>query len=112
MSIKNIPSLVLYFFASLLGIYSLWSFINSAEVVGEAARAGQINIWANIYDIVGFYLVNCAQYFVYALLLTAAGLVLQRQISGSILSRQGKTLIKNNAGDEELDEWLDGDESD
>ena len=74
-----IPSIVLYIFAVLLAVFAVWGFIRGTKIISEAVNAGQLIVGESLYDIVGFYMVNCAQYFVYALLMAAAGLILQRQ---------------------------------
>ena len=76
-----IPSIVLYVFAVLLAVFAVWGFIRGTKIISEAVNAGQLVVGESLYDIVGFYMVNCAQYFVYALLTAAAGLILQRQCS-------------------------------
>ena len=61
----------------------------------------------NEYDIVSFYMGNCGQYVVFALLLTAAGLILQRKQPAQYESDKASTsFAKTEATDEELDEWF------
>jgi len=106
-----IPSIALYVFAGLLLFYTIWSYTYCADIISQAKAAGQLAASANEYDIASFYMVNCGQYFVFALLLAAAGLMLQRKQLMSRKTISSATQQKNNAADDELDEWFDEAES-
>jgi len=104
--IHIVPSIVLYIFAGLLTIYAIWSYTYCADIISQARAAGQLAAGGNEYDIAGFYMANCCQYVVFALLLTAAGLILQR-----IKPAHNETVAfsaGNEAADDGLDEWFDG----
>jgi len=103
---KNLSSLVLYVCAGLLAIYAVWAVIHCAGIISEAASAGQISASDNLYDIVSFYMANCAQYFVYALLLSAAGLILQMKRTAPSRPAAPVDLPRGSANDDELDEWF------
>ena len=111
--IQIIPSIVLYIFAGLLVIFAIWSYIYCADIISQARAAGQLATSGNEYDIAGFYMGNCGQYVVFALLLTATGLILQRK--QPVQSEPDKAVdftIRNEAADDELDEWFDYAEKD
>ena len=104
--IQIIPSIVLYIFAGLLMIYAIWSYTYCADIISQAKAAGQLASNGNEYDIVSFYMSNCGQYVVFALLLTAAALILQRKQPAQ--NEPDKAVISsiiNEAADDELDEW-------
>jgi len=109
--IQLIPSIILYIFAGLLLIYTIWSYTYCADIISQAKAAGQLAASGNEYDIASFYMGNCGQYFVYALLLAAVGLILQRKqpVPRKMVASAGQ--YKDNAADDELDEWFDEVES-
>jgi len=76
---RIIPSAVLYAFAAFLAFFSGWALVRGVQNVREAIEAGQISVEENLYEIINFYMASCVQYFVYALLLAAAGIMLQRE---------------------------------
>ena len=55
-----------------------------------------------------FYMGNCAQYFVYALLLAAAGLIVQKREPAEVEEMANTTTPPKiiNESDNELDEWF------
>ena len=111
--IQIIPSIVLYIFAGLLVIYAIWSYTYCADIISQARAAGQLAASGNEYDIASFYMGNCCQYAVFALLLTAAGLILQRkQPAQNEPDKAAAYPAENEALDDELDEWFDGVEKD
>ena len=106
---NNIPGFVLYVIALLLAFYAIWSFIYCAGVISQAKAAGQLAVSGNEYDIMSFYMVNCGQYFVEALLLAAAGLLLQRGQSARYpaeAERDAEPVPGDSKTDDELDEWF------
>ena len=106
--IQLIPSIILYVIAGLLAAYAIWSLTYCADVISQAKAAGQLAASGNEYDIISFYMGNCGQYFIFSLLLAAAGLILQRkQHVTNIPSAVSSDLAKNNENDDELDELFD-----
>ena len=106
-----IPSVALYIFAGLLLFYTIWSYTYCADIISQAKAVGQLAANGNEYDIASFYMGNCGQYFVYALLLAAAGLLLHRKqpVLRKTIASVGQQ--KDNAADDELDEWFNEAES-
>ena len=102
-----IPSIILYIFAILLAVYTIWAYSHCADIITQAKAAGQLAASGNEYDIMSFYMGNCGQYFVSALLLAAAGLLLQRKQSpASNKPVTSVNPINNKANDDELDDWF------
>ena len=101
-----IPSIILYIFAVLLAVFAVWSFSYCAGIISEAVEYGQITFKDNIYDIVSFYIANCAQYFTFALLLAAAGLLLQRKQPAPHMPGAVEESAES-AEDDEPDIWFD-----
>jgi len=102
-----IPSIVLYIFAGLLAIYAIWSYSYCTDIVSQARAAGQLAVGGNEYDIASFYMGNCGQYFVFALLLAAVGIILQRKQPETSNPGSVADPSENDVGDDELDEWFD-----
>ena len=100
-------SIILYVFAVLLMAFTVWAFIHCIGVVSQAISAGQLAASGSEYEIVNFYLANCGQYFVYALLLAAAGLILHSKQPKSEVKEISANTAKVNTNDNELDKWFD-----
>ena len=108
-SINAILSVVLYIVAGLLVIYSIWSYTFCAGIISEAKAAGQLAVSGNEYDIVSFYMGNCGQYFIFALLLASVGLLLQKkpQAAANTDTVDISDEDEDADSDEELDEWFE-----
>ena len=111
---KKIPYLILriVFFvcAGVLAIYAIWSFAHCADIISQAKAAGQLSASGNEYDIASFYMGNCGQFFVFALLLLGAGLLMQRIPYVDNDNNHSIHSVKNEAVDIEMDEWFEGEE--
>ena len=101
-----ISSVIIFLAAGLLMSFTTWAFFICRGVITQAKAAGQLTASGNEYDIVSFYMSNCGQYFIYTLLLAAVGLLLFKWQPQE--ARVPVSNAKNNANDEELDEWFDG----
>ena len=98
-------AIVFYLFAGLLAAYAVWAFIKCMDVVSQAMAQG-LTFQDNAYDIVNFFVASCCMYFALALLLAAAGYLIQR---GSVKVSAGTPPAETVAGkenDAELDEWF------
>jgi len=109
--IQLIPSIILYICAVLLGIYAIWAYRYCADIISQARTAGQLATSGNEYDIASFYMGNSGQYFIYALLLAAAGLILQKKQPAPINHIPSDNLTVKKVYDEELDDWFNQVES-
>ena len=105
----SIFGIVLFIVAGLLLAYAIWSFKYCAGIISDAKASGQLSVSGNEYDIISFYMGNCAQYFVFALLLAAGGTILRKsestvmeEITVDAISQKLITV-----GDDELDDWFE-----
>jgi len=105
-----VSSIVFYVCAGVLVAYAIWSFTYCADIISQARAAGQLAASGNEYDIASFYMGNCGQFFVFALLLTAAGVLLQRKQATENDNNLTIHSDKNKTDDDELDEWFEGEE--
>jgi hypothetical protein len=106
-TIRLLPSIILYIIAVLLAAYTLWSYKHCAGIIAQAREYGQLAASGNEYDIASFYMANCGLYAVFALLLAAAGIMLQRNPSPQTVSGNPVQEVKHETNDDELDEWFD-----
>jgi len=105
-AVQLIPSVILYIAAGLVAAFAIWAYTHSADIVSQARAAGQLATSGNGYDIISFYMANSGQYFIFALLLAAAGLILQRKQPLSTKPHTSVELLNKKAYDKELDEWF------
>jgi len=106
MSIKKIPSFILYAVSAIFMAYFVWAFSRSADIISEAIEIGQITMMGNLYEIFSFYMANTGQYFAFAMLLAGMGFLLHRGQNMAAEAQDATmeaTKIQNNA---ELDEWF------
>ena len=75
---KIIPSIVLYILAVITLAYAIWAFIFYSDMVSQAVADGYLVIEGSEFDIVNLFMGYCFEYLIYAALLAAAGLLLQR----------------------------------
>jgi hypothetical protein len=106
-AVQLIPSIILYIAAGLVAAFALWAYTHSADIVSQAREAGQLAVSGNEYDIASFYMANSGQYFIYALVLAAAGLILQRKYLAPASPVLSAELRNKEVYDKELDEWFD-----
>ena len=110
-TIQLIPSIILYIFAVLLAVYAIWAYSYWVDIIAQARAAGQLAASGNEFDVASYYMDNCGRYFVYALLLASAGLILQRKQPTQKKPVTSVGQQKNDAADDELDEWFDDENS-
>jgi len=106
-AVHLIPSIILYIAAGLVAAFALWAYTHSADIVSQAREVGQLAVSGNEYDIASFYMANSGQYFIYALVLAAAGLMLQRKHLAPASPVSSAELRSKETYDRELDEWFD-----
>ena len=112
-TVEIIFSIVLFVVAVLMAIFAIWALYSCAADISQAKAAGQLPESGMSYIIVGYYMGNCAQYIAYALLLTAAGLLLQRKQTESNKSDDIVCHVPNLAAiDDDDDDDEDEDEDD
>ena len=108
MSKRSVPSIILYICAVLVAAFAIWSYTYCADIISQAKAAGQLAASGNEYDIASFYMGNCGQYFIYALLLAAVGLLLQRIQPMQNAPGSSSEALQGKVRDDELDEWFSG----
>ena len=75
---KYLASIILYGFAIFVAFYAIWSLVRTGSLVAGAVAAGQITYAGSAYDIFSVYMVNGVQFIIFAVLLAAAGFILQK----------------------------------
>ncbi len=105
---NSIIRIVLFTLAGLLTLYSVWAYVNCHNYIAEAISSGQLVASGSEYDIVNFYMLNCVQYTIYAIILFGIGWLLR---SRSVLSYKvtssdytNNSMVENK--EEDLDEWF------
>jgi hypothetical protein len=78
MTKKNILSIILYVFAAFVTFFAIWSLVRTGSLVAAAVSTGQITYAGSMYDIFSVYMASGVQFLIYAFLLAAAGLILQK----------------------------------
>lgn len=103
---SKVFSICLYVLAGLLFAYSIWALTNSISYIGEMINSGQLAFAGNEYDIINFYMGNCTQYFVFAVLLAAVGFLVWRDRLITTTSTRSEKVISSKE-DAELDDWFE-----
>lgn len=73
----SIVSIVLYVFAGLLLVYTVWAAVYSFNYISSMVAQNQVVIEGIEFEIVSFHMSNFGQYFVFAVLLFASGWIVQ-----------------------------------
>jgi sugar phosphate permease len=76
----SVLSVVLYVLAGLLALYTIWAIVNVSQVISEAISVGSFIISGYEFDLVSYYMTNCAPYAVYAIVLAILGWILQKNM--------------------------------
>ena len=71
-------SIVLYILGGLLFIYTIWGAIYSHDYISKAISAGQLTAAGHEYEIIDFYMSNCALYALFAIAFFALGCILNK----------------------------------
>ena len=114
--ILTVVSIIFYVIAALLMAYAVWTLVKSVGIFNEASEAGQIPENWHFYEITSYYMLGfsqtgCAQYFIYSLLMAAAGLLLQRRPSIVFAVPEDFPDDDDQEADEFFDEAETGDET-
>jgi hypothetical protein len=108
---KLAASIVLYFFAVIMAVYSIWTIIYDSDIVSRAVETGQLVVKGYEYDIIRFYFTDCGQYVALTLLLAAAGIALWRiqpasKTTAASAAPEAPVEAKEKEEEKELDEWF------
>ncbi|WCF07720.1 hypothetical protein NDS46_26020 [Paenibacillus thiaminolyticus] len=112
---KKIPilSMVLYALAGLLMLYTAWSASHSYGYISEMIAMNQLVASENRYEIVNFFMNNCAQYLLFAVILFTLGWILHmgsslhaghRNRSDQAASSGGRH--ENESDEDDFDTWF------
>lgn len=69
--------ILLYVFSGILSLYTIWAVFNCYEQISLLIKQGQLATTGNEFNIVNFYITNCAQYGIFAIMLFTLGRILQ-----------------------------------
>jgi len=103
-----ITGICFYVFAGVFAAYGFWAVIKMKEMVSQALEAG-FALKGNEFDIASLYVSNCGQYFVYAMLLVGAGMLLQRvwaESNAVLVVPSVAAPAPDKANDDELEQWF------
>jgi len=103
--LKNkLPSILLWIVASWLTMFFFWTVKRCNDAISFAIATGQVSVRDNLYDVMSFYMESGAHYLVYALLLTAVGILLWRRQTivgdeyGYVSNAAGAELVPDEIG--------------
>lgn len=116
MNKKRIPifSIILYVVAGLLVLYTAWTLVHSIEYISAMIAQGQLVVGGNEYDIINFYMSNCAQYLLFAIIIFVLGWILQKNSYGKASSACAEvqaSLPEGKADGDDFKDWLKTGES-
>ena len=92
--------IVLYAAAALLFLFAVWATVSCGGIIAEAIEYGQLRASGDEFTIVNFYLTNGSQFFVFALILAALGMVLRKEPE---VTAETETEIENESEEEEAE---------
>lgn len=70
--------IIFYILAGLLIIYAVYVFLHCNSYIQTLIANGQLVVAGNHFDILNYFMANCAAYVFYALVLAAMGVLLHR----------------------------------
>ena len=73
-----ILSIALYATAGILVLYTIWSVSHLASYISALISQRQLTAKGNEYEIVNFYMSNCTQYALFAIILFTLGWILHK----------------------------------
>ncbi|MBY0756769.1 hypothetical protein K5V21_15070 [Clostridium sardiniense] len=74
----NIASIILYIIAVIVLIYMVWAIVSCHEYISQMVAQGALVKEGNAFNIISYYMTNCAQYGFYAIVLVSLGIILQK----------------------------------
>lgn len=72
-----VVSIILYIFAGLFTLYTIWAAIYSVNYISDMVAAKQVVISGKEFEVTNFLMTNVAQYAFFALALFALGRIVQ-----------------------------------
>jgi ABC-type Na+ efflux pump permease subunit len=106
---EKVIGILLFAVTALLVVYAVWAFINCESYISDAVAAGQLVISESLYDVMNFYMTNCAQYFIFALFLFGMGwFFIRGAFQQTKRAKVTEPMDSSDAeSDSELDEWFE-----
>ena len=77
----SVFSIVLYTCAGFVGAFAVWTMVKTATYIDQMVTAGQFVLKGNEYHVIDFYMAPGGQYIIFALLLAAAGFIIQKLLN-------------------------------
>ena len=71
-------SIVLYVIAAIILIYMFWAIANCHEYISAMIAQGGMTYSGNEFNIINYYMANCAQYALFAVVLISLGVIMQK----------------------------------
>ncbi|MDQ0149386.1 hypothetical protein ACFO6R_09995 [Eubacterium multiforme] len=71
-------SIILYVIAVIIIFYMIWTLINCHQYIQTMIAQGGLTVSGNGFNIVSYYMTNCAQYGLFAVVLIVLGVILQK----------------------------------
>ena len=93
MAKRLIPAIILYAVALVFAAFAAWSIVTFYDVVDEAVAENRLVVAKKKFDVASFYM-SGGQHFATALLLAAAGLIIQRLPSAEKPAKPKKAKTK------------------
>ncbi|WP_024613931.1 hypothetical protein [Clostridium sp. Ade.TY] len=87
-------SIVLYVIAVLVVFYMIWTLVNCHEYIQTMIAQGGLTFSGNEFNVINYYMANCAQYGFFAIVLFVLGIMLQK------LSNMQLNLTKSRLNDD------------
>lgn len=73
-----VTSIVLYVISAIILCYMIWTFTECHKYMQQMIAQGQITTSGNEFNIINYYMTNCAQYGLFAIVLIALGVIAQK----------------------------------
>ena len=81
-------SIILFIITAWFTIFFFWNFIEYNNHVSGILRRGDMTFRGNAYEIVGYYMANCAPYAFYALVMGTLGWLLIKQKPRKVVAHE------------------------
>ncbi len=99
-------SIVLFVFAGIILIYTVWAAVYSIDIISTLISQNQLVLSGNEFDLATFFMSSVGQYLIYAILLFSLGWIYQ--VNPSLLAQNAENIEQNNS----LDELPENDDKD
>ncbi|MEG1481346.1 hypothetical protein [Clostridium sp.] len=87
-------SIVLYVIAAIILIYMFWAIANCHEYIAAMIAQGGMTFSGNEFNIINYYMANCAQYGLFAIVLIALGIIMQKLVNEKLNVTSNNVIIE------------------